>query len=365
MKALFTLLLGLLPKLGICQQIDLVAPLQDSLIETSGLILLDDRLITHNDSGGEAALFELDSISGEISRKVIIDNAPNVDWEDLCYDDTYIYIADFGNNSGNRTNLGVYRVLISDFLSTPNDTVSADTILFDYADQTDFTSSPFATNYDTEAIISWNDSLYIFTKNWGNQWTNVYALPKTPGNYSLPRIDSINVEGFITGASFNATSNSIILSGYVFTYPFIVEISDFTNSQFSSATIERTQVQLPAGYSYQLEGIAPIGTNNYYISTEESITGSSGLFRLKMNASNEIASLDKGSISVYPNPVTDILHIDNSRVESVELFSATGELIKAKSSTQIDISTFPTGVYLLIAKDALGETIGRKRIVIH
>ena len=56
------------------QQVDLISPLQDSLKETSGLILLNDRLITHNDSAGEAALFEIDSVSGGILRKVIIDS---------------------------------------------------------------------------------------------------------------------------------------------------------------------------------------------------------------------------------------------------------------------------------------------------
>ena len=66
-------------------QVDLVTPLQDSLKETSGLILINDRVITHNDSGGESALYEIDSVSGGISRKVIIENAPNIDWEDLCH----------------------------------------------------------------------------------------------------------------------------------------------------------------------------------------------------------------------------------------------------------------------------------------
>ena len=211
MKTLLLPALILLPFSGFCQQVDLVTTLSDSLIETSGLILLDDRLITHNDSGGESALYEIDTTSGNISRKVIIDNATNVDWKDLCYDNTHIYIADFGNNSGSRTNLRVYRVNISDYLSTPNDTISADTIFFNYADQVDFTPTSLMTNYDAEGLISWNDSLYIFTKNWGNQWTNVYALPKTPGNYSLLRKGSINVEGFVTAASFNADSNSIIL----------------------------------------------------------------------------------------------------------------------------------------------------------
>lgn len=363
MKQLLFLLLTL-PITSLSQQAILVTPLQDSLIETSGLITINNKLITHNDSGGENALFEIDTLSGGIARKVIIENATNIDWEDLCHDETYLYIADFGNNSGNRTNLRVYRVLISDYLNTPNDTISADTIHFAYADQTDFTASTFSTNYDAEAIIAWNDSLYIFTKNWGNMWTNVYALPKTPGNYSIAKIDSINSEGLVTGATFNSISNSIVLSGYAFNDPFVLQISGFTSAQFSAANVNRTSIQLPASYSYQLEGIAPIGANNYYISTEESFSGTSGLFRLELNSSSALVTVDQSINLVYPNPTSDALSIDFPTVEMIEMYASNGQLMILTKGTKMNVSHLPTGVYLLIAKNKIGEIIGRERVVI-
>ncbi len=366
MKITYLFLTILLPLTSWSQQVDLVTPLQDSLKETSGLILLNDRLITHNDSGGEPALYEIDSVSGGILRKVIIENASNIDWEDICYDDTYIYIADFGNNNGNRTNLRVYRMLISDYFTTTNDTISADTIQFEYADQIDFTSTTFSTNFDAEAMISWNDSLYIFTKNWGNQWTNIYALPKTPGNYSIPRIDSINTNGFVTGASFNASSNSIILSGYAFTYPFIVEISNFTNSQFSSFTVNRTQIQFPASYSYQLEGITPINATNFYISTEESFSGASGLFRLKLDPTNAIDDINgQSGYSIYPIPTSHYLNIDSEEEILIDLYTLSGKLIRSTSNHQIDVSNISKGTYLVVLKDKLNRTITSERVIIE
>lgn len=364
MKQLLFSLLTLLSFQGITQQVTLVTPLQDSLIETSGLLLIENKLITHNDSGGEKALYEIDTVSGGIARKVIIENAPNVDWEDVCHDDTYIYIADFGNNSGNRTNLRVYRVLISDYLNTPNDSISADTIFFDYADQTDFTATSFSTNYDAEAIISWNDSLYIFTKNWGNMWTNIYALPKTPGNYSLPKIDSINAEGLITGASFNASSNSIMLSGYAFTYPFVIEISGFTNSQFSSATVDRTQIQLPSGYSYQLEGITPISANNYYISTEESFSGASGLFRLEMDNTSALPHLNDTKYSIYPNPASDKITITCQEGIEIELYSLDGRRLLSTLAHEIDVSNLSKSTYVVILRTESGEIVGQQKVFI-
>lgn len=348
------------------QTVDLVTPLQNDLIETSGLLWLDNRLITHNDSGGEAALFEIDSTTGDVQRKVVIENASNVDWEDLCLDDTYIYIADFGNNSGSRTNLRVYRALITDYLNTPNDTISAEVISFEYADQTDFTPTTFSTNYDAEAIVSWNDSLFIFTKNWGNQWTNIYSLPKAPGTYSLPRIDSINVDGLITGAHVNASSNTIMLSAYAFTYPFVVEIGNITGSQFSSADIIRTQIQLPSGYSYQLEGIAPINANNYYLSTEESFSGASGLFRLKMSAANTIShSISNTSYSIYPNPVADYIHIYAPSVASAEIYSLNGQMVLSSSQKSIRVSDLKKGMYVLKMKNHDGRIIASEKIMIQ
>jgi len=364
MKTLIAFILFILPSVGIAQQVDLVTPLQNSLIETSGLILLNDRLITHNDSGNAAELYEIDTTSGNISRTVVIENASNVDWEDLCYDDTYIYIADFGNNAGNRTNLRVYRVSISDYLSTPNDTISADTILFNYADQTDFTATTFSTNYDAEALVSYNDSLYIFTKNWGNMWTNIYALPKTPGNYALPRIDSINVEGLVTGGSFNASSNSIMLSCYTFTYPFIVEISNLTSSNFSSASIDRTQISLTSGYSYQLEGIAPITDNNFYISTEESFSGASGLFRLNIDATNSLNDLKGKVYSVYPNPAKGIIKITAPKETTKEIYSINGELVLATKQSTIDLSNVPTAVYILHIRNQNGKILSTEKLIV-
>jgi len=158
-------LMTVFPVLVQGQQLNLLAALQDSLRETSGLVYFNQKLITHNDSGGEPALYEIDSTSGKIIRTVTIGNATNVDWEDICIDSTYFYIGDFGSD-GSRRDLKIYRLPISSYLTTSDDTVTADIIHFSYEDQTDFTPAQFNTNFDAEALIASPDSLYIFTKNW-------------------------------------------------------------------------------------------------------------------------------------------------------------------------------------------------------
>ena len=96
--------------------------------ETSGLLLLNGKLITHNDSGRDAKLYELDTLSGAITRTITISNATNRDWEDIAVDETHIYIADIGNNNGTRTDLTIYKILKTDF--SENDAITAEKIEF-------------------------------------------------------------------------------------------------------------------------------------------------------------------------------------------------------------------------------------------
>ena len=146
------------------QQFTLETELEASISETSGLLYINNTLITHNDSATTNQLFDVDTSTGMVTRTVTVTNATNTDWEDLTHDGTYIYIGDFGNYQGHRTNLKVYRILISDYFSS--NSVTADVINFSYANQTDFTPSPLATNFDAEGLIHYNNNLYIFSKNW-------------------------------------------------------------------------------------------------------------------------------------------------------------------------------------------------------
>ena len=87
--------------------------LPDEVDENSGLAYLNGKLWTINDSGGLPVLYALDTTNGQIVQRIAIANAVNIDWESLADDDQYIYIGDFGNNSGNRDDLSIYRVLKS------------------------------------------------------------------------------------------------------------------------------------------------------------------------------------------------------------------------------------------------------------
>ncbi len=73
------------------------------------------KIIRHNDRGDAANLYDIDGLSCNLLRIILITNATNEDWEDLAEDEDHIYIGDFGNNDGNTTNLRIYKILKSDF----------------------------------------------------------------------------------------------------------------------------------------------------------------------------------------------------------------------------------------------------------
>ena len=88
--------------------------LSTTVNETSGLVMANGVLWTHNDSGNPAQIFKIDTLSNSILQTVNIGGASNVDWEDIAFDGTHFYVGDFGNNAnGNRTDLKIYKFPLS------------------------------------------------------------------------------------------------------------------------------------------------------------------------------------------------------------------------------------------------------------
>jgi len=241
----------------------LVGTLPEDVLESSGLIYYKNKLITHNDSGNSPRLYEVDTLSSQIIRTININNATNIDWEDITQDESYIYIGDFGNNTGNRQDLTIYRVAKSDF--DVSNTISAERINFSYEDQTDF-SDVQNSDWDAEALVDFNDQLLIFTKQWQTNGTVAYSIPKMPGSYSAKNLGFYNASGLVTGAAYNKFSNVMMLLGYSpQLQPFIVRMDELTTNFSFNGTEVKTGLEI--GFS-QVEGITYSDSNTYYISSE-------------------------------------------------------------------------------------------------
>ena len=185
--------------------------LSDTVHESSGLAFYGGLLWTQNDSGNPHQIHAVDTVTGAILRSVWISNAANSDWESLAQSETHLFIGDFGNNQGNRTDIQIFRIAWDSLMAS--DTVTADVIAFSYPDQTDFSVASNNNEYDCEAFYYLNDSLHLFTKNWVSQTTRYYTLPAQPGQFGAILKDSLDTDGLITGSAVHP-DGSVVLCGY-------------------------------------------------------------------------------------------------------------------------------------------------------
>ena len=235
-------------------------PLSNTIEETSGLEIIDNMLITHNDSGGEPALYYLNK-KGEIVETRKIKGVKNNDWEDVTKDDEFIYVANMGNNFDTRKNLSVIKIPIKKSL---NETVEV--INFLYPEQKKFNTIYSKSQYDAEGIVSIDDNLIIFTKNKLKKITEVYSLPKTGGNYEAKKISSIDVKSIVTGTDYNNKLKLLALTSTIdFKKYYLILIKDFSlqNKKHQIETYE-----IPIGKT-QVEAIKIIDRNNFWITSED------------------------------------------------------------------------------------------------
>jgi len=316
-------------------------------------------------------LYELDNNTLEITRTVTISNVENTDWEDIAQDDMYIYIADIGNNNGNRTDLKILRIKKSDY--DTSDTVTAALISYAYEDQTSFISDR-NTDFDAEALLVYDTDLIVFTKEWVGMGTTAYRIPKLPGDYIAENIGSYPVDGLITGATYTSTnSNEIYLVGYSqFLSPFFIK---FDNQEATSIlTGEATKTTLNIGFA-QVESIAfDDDTRQFFISSEEFINEpvldtKARLFSFELDNNQEedggeddeneeedvIEEVDSNReevLLIKPFGETIIRYNLNttSRLLAVGVFDASGKLIRLNFDDDLEDTILPTetlnsGVY--------------------
>ena len=231
---------------------------------TSGLMFFDGKLYTHNDHG-DKKIFQIDTTDGHILDSIAFSGIAHQDIEDCDQDSLYIYLGDHGNNnSGIRRNLHILRIAKASLLSGRP---QIDTIWFSYPEQTDFsTSSANGTDFDCEAFIAAEDSLYLFTKQWVSEGTALYALPKTPGTYSARLVSTWNVGGLVTGATYNPRKRQVVLCGYSsLLQPFVVLLYDYAGNDFFSGNKRKMSLGLAF---HQVEGIAVGDDYHYYLTNE-------------------------------------------------------------------------------------------------
>jgi len=284
--------------------------LPDEVDETSGLIKWDGGFWTHNDSGGENIIYKLDTTSGEVTQRVRLLNATNIDWEDIAQDEDFIYIGDFGNNNGNRDNLAIYIVDKDDITTGKYVEADVEKISFTYEDYSGKIEKTKENNFDCEAMIATEDYIYLFSKNRGDNKSKLYQLPKIQGNYIAELKYTFNSEGLITGADLSKNNNELILVGYTNNswIPFLWLMFDFQGEDFYSGNKRRIDMlNIPAT---QTEGICYTAQGKGVISSESNPLFNTTMYNFTTtqwidNGASVVISGSKADFdfNIYPNPV--------------------------------------------------------------
>jgi hypothetical protein len=302
----------------------LVDSLANELPESSGLEFWDQLLWSHNDSDNSSRFYGFDTLTGLISRSVLIENSPQIDWEDMTKDESHFYIGDFGNNAGTRTNLKILRIPFDSLTGNPLDTVQAEFIQFSYPDQTDFSGVNTNHNFDCEAFVFFEDSLHLFSKNRSNGYTKHYVLPTTPGTYIATFIDSVFVDGQITSAAFSSDSILFLIGYKPPAYsPFAFLAWDYQQTDLFSGNKRRLQLGSVLTMGQQ-EGLCFSSGKKGFISSEQ-VTALNQVSRyFSFDLSSLIVSTvgmnedDSHPWSIYPNPFQETIFIEGLKLDELD-----------------------------------------------
>ncbi len=337
---------------------DLFSP---TLNENSGIIFFNGHLFSINDGGNSSSIFEMDTM-GSIIREITVTNAINVDWEAISHNSQSIFVGDFGNNSGSREDLCIYEISKQDIQDSQATEVTAIRRPFRFEDQLDFNWASNAHNFDCEALISTEDSIYLFSKNWLNEETKLYILPAAWSDTAVAILSAgFNVDGLITDATSDSISGRIMLLGYknnggnLYT-SFIWMFWDYQGSFLFSGNKRRIEIGSMFTLG-QTEGIALYNSTNGYVSSEQIssvITIPPKLFKFDFSEylGQEVLGFDhtmQQPVLIYPNPGLSFITIEERTGTYCIYEYPNMRLVEfgKKESNRLDISGLKTGTYLI------------------
>ena len=245
--------------------------------ETSGLEILNDVFVTHNDSGGEPSLYFF-NLSGEIINSIKIEKENfleiyNNDWEDITADEDYLYIADTGNNFGTRDNLNIIKVKISDF--SINDKID----IF-YSDQESFFPSS-KHKYDAEALLIIEDKIALFSKDRDSLNTDLYLIDDTvEEKQELSSVANFNVNSLITGGDYDSDTGILALVSYSSKgEQYLILFEDFNIDNPRNNSYKKYSIPVERA---QIEAVKIISEKQYWITSEDEGLGNPYMYKLEL-----------------------------------------------------------------------------------
>jgi len=240
----------------------------DDINEASGLVAsrtMPGTFWTHNDSGGEAAIFLVGS-NGEDLGKVNLQNVVNRDWEDIAVGpgpasgSSYVYVGEIGDNEAQYGTKIIYRFLEPDMdLQNPPflATVQVDTIAFQYPD------GP----RDAETLMVHPNTGDIFIVSKREEAVHLYTLPFPQATGEILEPEMIGTLPFnnVVAGDISPDGQEILLKDYWRVFHWVVE-----NDDIAATMLNNEPVLLPYQPEPQGESVAfATDVKSYFTVSEE------------------------------------------------------------------------------------------------
>ncbi len=186
-----------------------VAVLPPELKESSALLCVEQDFISFNDSGGPSVLYRFDR-SGLIRAQLEL-SFKNSDWEAITSDGNFLYLADTGNNAGQKQSLFIYKVPLNwTGLPQPYPAERLEIQL-----PPDQKRQPYQHDLDFEALVYQQGVLWLISKSWQSQIPAAYQLDPKLAVQKLGQAIPFAPPGFlVTDAVFDQNTAQWWLVGY-------------------------------------------------------------------------------------------------------------------------------------------------------
>ena len=246
-----------------------------------------------------------------------------------------------------------------------SNSVSAEVINYSYSDQTSWDPHPNQTDFDCEGFIAYQDSLYLFSKDWVDHKTRVYQLSNQPGTYIAQYRWTFDVQGLITAAEM-LPSDALVLQGYsTLLSPFTWLFQQFPGTGF----FQGESIKLSWTNKAQTEGIAYADSNGVYVTSEKApspLPYAATLFYLDISGfiidppPSGIGDMHP-NLKVYGSQFMVTVSSENEKLilKTISITNAVGQLIKQINNVIGSAITIPfqfqPGIYFVTIKTDKGS----------